>query len=95
MVSPNQRLAGIRKCTPGGVSGWTLPELIIVLGVLAILVAVAYPAYVSQAIKARRAEGHALLYGAAQAQQQYFANHRTFASAVVGSGAADRSQAWS
>lgn len=53
-------------------AGWTLIELAIVLIILAIIVTLAYPAYNDQVIKARRADGKALLYEAAQREQQFF-----------------------
>jgi len=63
--------------------GFTLIEVVVAMAVLAILLTLAYPAYVNQAIKARRADGHALLYEAAQRQQQHF-TECTFFTDVVG-----------
>lgn len=65
--------------------GWTLIELVIALTILAILLALAYPAYTEQVIKARRADGHALLFEAAQRQQQFFTANNTFTT-TIGSG---------
>jgi len=68
--------------------GFTLIEVVVAMAVLAILLTLAYPAYVNQAIKARRADGHALLYEAAQRQQQQFTENNAF-TATVGSGGLD------
>lgn len=65
--------------------GWTLIELMIAALVLAVLVGLAYPAYNNQVIKARRADGRALLYEAAQKQQQFFTVNNAFTS-TIGSG---------
>ena len=66
-------------------SGWTLVELAIVLVVIGILAGIAYPAYTDQVIKSRRADGVALLYFAAQRQQQFFTINNGF-TATIGDG---------
>ena len=68
--------------------GWTLLELMITLVVLAILTAIAYPSYTSHLIKSRRADGKALLYQAAQREQQFFTSNNAF-TATAGSGGLD------
>jgi type IV pilus assembly protein PilE len=65
--------------------GWTLVELMITIMVLAVLMAIAYPAYNGQITKARRADGKAMLYSAAQRQQQFYTSNNAFTS-TVGSG---------
>jgi type IV pilus assembly protein PilE len=65
--------------------GWTLLELMITLLVMAILAAIAYPSYTSHLIKSRRADGKALLYEAAQKEQQFFTSNYAF-TATAGSG---------
>jgi len=65
--------------------GWTLIEVMIVLTITAILLGIAYPAYTEQVIKSRRADGHALLYGAAQREQQFFTVNNQF-TGTIGSG---------
>jgi len=70
---------------PVSYHGFTLTELVIVMAVMAILLAIAYPSYLSQAIKSRRADGHNLLYEAAQRQQQFFTENNAF-TATVGNG---------
>lgn len=65
--------------------GWTLIELMIVLLVVAVLLAIAYPSFSEQIIKARRSDGHALLVEAAQRQQQFYTANRLF-TATIGNG---------
>jgi type IV pilus assembly protein PilE len=65
-----------------GGRGFTLVELMIVLVVMAVLLSIAYPLYTSWVIKARRADGVALLYEAAQRQQQFFTINQAFTSTI-------------
>lgn len=65
--------------------GFTLIELVIAILVLAVLVGLAFPAYNDQVIKARRADGKALLLLAAQRQQQFFTINGAY-TATVGEG---------
>lgn len=62
--------------------GWTLIELIIAMVVAAVLLTIAYPAYNDQVIKSRRADGVALLYQAAQRQQQFFTINNSFTDTI-------------
>jgi type IV pilus assembly protein PilE len=66
-------------------AGWTAVELVVVMAVIVVLLTIAYPSYVNQVQKARRADGHALLYEAAQREQQFFTTNNQF-TATVGSG---------
>ena len=52
--------------------GFTLIELMVTLVVIAILAAVAYPAYQDQILRAKRAEGKAALLKAAQLQERNY-----------------------
>jgi len=65
-------------------SGFTLIELMVALTVVALLAAVAYPAYQDQMRKGRRAAAQAFLMDIASRQQQYLLDARTFA---IGDGA--------
>ena len=66
--------------------GWTLIELVVVVMILGVLLALAYPAYTGQVVKARRADGHALLYQAAQRQQQFFTTNNQFTATAGATG---------
>lgn len=62
--------------------GWTLIELVIALAVVAIIAAFAYSAYNDQVIKSRRADGQAMLFAAAQRQQQFFTINGNFTDTI-------------
>lgn len=53
-------------------SGFTLIEAMIVVGILAIVVALAYPTYIDQVRKARRADAESSLLAAAQILERCF-----------------------
>jgi type IV pilus assembly protein PilE len=58
----------------------------IVVAVIGILAAIAYPSYVESVQKSRRAEAKAALSGAAQALERYFTEQNTYVTATLGSG---------
>ena len=62
----------------GGLSGFTLIELMIVVVVISILVTVAYPSYQDHVRKGRRAEGKTALLKAAQVQERYYSDNNTY-----------------
>jgi type IV pilus assembly protein PilE len=59
-------------------SGFTLIELMIVVVVIAILVAVAYPSYQDHVRKAKRAEGKAALLKGAQLLERWYSDKNTY-----------------
>ncbi|WP_198156020.1 type IV pilin protein [Herbaspirillum autotrophicum] len=62
--------------------GFTLIELMIVISVLSLLLALAYPAYQSRLLHAKRAEGHAALLQVMLQQERHFSlnnRYRLFA----------------
>ena len=65
-------------------TGFTLIELMVVITILAIVAAVAYPSYQDHIRKGRRAAAQAFLVEAASRQQQYLLDARSYA---VGGGA--------
>ncbi len=62
--------------------GFTLIELLIVIAVVAILAAVAFPAYQDQIRKARRTDGQSALVGIAMAQERFRANCSRYADTL-------------
>jgi type IV pilus assembly protein PilE len=78
--------AGHNHCVWSSRAGFTLVEVLVVLAIVALLVALAYPSYTHQVLKSRRADGHALLYEAAQRQQQHFTECNAFSASVAATG---------
>lgn len=62
--------------------GFTLIELMITVVVVGILAAIAYPSYQTYILKGNRASAQAFLMDAAQRQQQYFLDNRTYAGDI-------------
>ena len=58
--------------------GFTLIELLIVVSIIGILAAVAYPAYTDSVVRSNRSEGQRELLRIANLQEQYFTDNRTY-----------------
>jgi len=71
------------KNTGGLNRGFTLIELMVAAGVVAILAAIAYPSYMAQMVKSRRASAETTLLDIAQRQQQYLLDVRGYAADVT------------
>jgi len=71
------------------VRGFTLIEAMIVLIIIAILVALAYPAYIDQVRKARRADAQEGLLAAAQVLERCFTRINTYVGCTDIDGATD------
>lgn len=67
-------------------TGFTLIELMVAVAVVGILAAVAYPAYMEQVARAKRADAQTVLMEGAQAMQRYYSAHNTYASATLPAG---------
>ena len=74
---------GVRRTSPLGRSaaGFTLIELLIVVAVIGILAAIAYPSYREQITRSRRASGAACLLEAAQFMERYYTTRMTYVGA--------------
>ena len=63
--------------------GFTLIELMVTVAIVAILTAIAYPAYFDQISKSRRAEGKAVILQTVQNIERFYTLSNSYASAVA------------
>ncbi|WP_305000411.1 type IV pilin protein [Thiohalobacter thiocyanaticus] len=63
-------------------SGFTLIELMIVVAIIGILAAIAYPAYQDQMRKARRSDAHAALTQAAALQERIYMDTNSYSNDI-------------
>jgi type IV pilus assembly protein PilE len=57
------------------VKGYTLIELMIVIAIIGVIAAFAYPSYTNHVVRSKRADGMAALMNAAQAMERYKTNN--------------------
>lgn len=75
-------------------SGFTLIELMIVVAIIGILSAIAYPSYSQYVLRSNRADAQALMLETAQFMERYFTtNNGTYAGAAVISAVSPRGAA--
>lgn len=67
-------------------NGFSLLELIIVLGIVGIITAIAYPSYETYITRSRRADGQSALLDLAARMERYYSSHNTYATATIASG---------
>ena len=65
-------------------SGFTLIEVMIVVAIVGILAAIAYPSYQESVRKSRRAEAKAALVNAAQQLERLYTQNNSYAAATIG-----------
>lgn len=63
--------------------GFTLIELMIVVGIVGILAAIAYPNYTEYVQRGNRSEGQALLNDAAASQERFFAQNNSYVTTAA------------
>lgn len=66
------------------IAGFTLVELMIVVAIIGILAAIAYPSYIESVRKGKRAEGRAAVTSLLQQQERYFTQNNTYAAFDMG-----------
>lgn len=66
--------------------GFSLIELMIVLVIIGILATLAYPTYINQVRKGRRADAQAALYDLAQSMERYYTAANDYSTATLGNG---------
>ena len=63
--------------------GFTLIELKIVVAIIAVIAAVAYPSFVNFMMKGRRADGRELLMRVAAAQEKFYTNNNVYSASLA------------
>ena len=71
MLESKKRLRGI-----------TLIEMVVVVSIIGILVAIAYPQYLDRTMKAKRVDAKAALLGLAAEQEKFFLKNNRFAATL-------------
>ncbi|PID48713.1 MAG: pilus assembly protein PilE [Proteobacteria bacterium] len=67
-------------------TGFTLIEIMIVVAIIAIISAIAYPSYMESVRKAGRSDAKVALQQIAQAQESYFIRNRSYATTLAALG---------
>jgi type IV pilus assembly protein PilE len=69
-----------------GYGGFTLIELMIVVVIVGILAAIAYPSYQQYARETKRADAHAALLRIATLEEKFFSNNNTYTTSTTALG---------
>lgn len=84
ILSPTGRAGAPRAVRRGHRLGFTLIELMIVVGIVAILAAIAYPSYRAQVTKTRRADAQSVLMQAAQFMERLYTENGCYDGSSCG-----------
>lgn len=88
-MKAERRYSGSMSRRRRGVRGFTLIELMITVGIVAILVAIAYPSYADSVRKSRRGQAKADLVEASQIAERYRTINNTYEGLTVGTASTD------
>ena len=67
-------------------SGFSLIELMIVVAIVGILAAIAYPAYTEQTIRGRQSDGQVMLLEVMQAQERFYSQNQAYTTDLTALG---------
>ena len=72
-------------------NGFSLIELMVVVGIIAILASIAMPSYNNYTFRARRADGKHVLQNLAMAQERFFSTYNRYSGTLANLGFASNS----
>jgi type IV pilus assembly protein PilE len=64
-------------------AGFSLVELLIVIAIVSILAALAYPAYIKQIVRGQRTSGQNFIMDLAQRNEQFFLDNKAYATTMA------------
>ena len=85
-MRPGQAACAVARCANWPRRGFTLVELLVVMGLLCVLSAAALPSFQGQLARGRRADGQQALLALAQGLERHYADRGTYAGAALGAG---------
>ncbi len=78
MIHLERELVAVFNAKRSVFRGYSLIEVLVVVAVVGVLAAIAYPSYHSQVIKTRRTEAQSLLLDIAARQEAFYTDNKTF-----------------